>query len=125
MEHRRAGEVIGRFEREGFDIRACKMARLSPSVLKEHYAHVADKPFFPNIEAFMSSRPVILMVLEGENVIDRVRRILGPTDSTKAPKGTIRGDMGMSMMKNVVHASDSQENAQAEIRRFFSPGEIF
>ena len=124
MEHKHAGEVTARFEREGFAICACKMARLTPDLLKEHYAHVADKPFFPEIEEFMSSRPVIIMVLGGENVIERVREILGPTNSKEAAKGTIRGDMGTDMMRNVVHASDSPENAEAEIKRFFQPGEV-
>ena len=90
-----------------------------------HYAHVADKPFFPEIEEFMSSRPVIMAALRGENVIQRVRDLLGPTDSTKAAPGTIRGDFGTDMMKNVVHASDGPETATAELKRFFSDYEIF
>lgn len=125
MELKRAGDAIARFEKEGFDIVACKMMQLAPSLLKEHYAHVADKPFFPEIEQFMSSRPVIVMILEGENAIERVRDILGPTDSTVAPKGTIRGDMGTDKMKNIAHASDSPENARLEIERFFGTEEIF
>lgn len=125
LDQKFAGAVIARFEKEGFEIRACKMVKLSSEVLKEHYAHVADKPFFPEIEEFMSSRPVVVLVLEGDNAIDRVRDILGPTDSKKAAKGTIRGDMGTDMMRNVVHASDSAESAEAEIKRFFSPNEVF
>jgi len=73
----------------------------------------------------MSSRPVIAMALEGDNIVQKVRDLLGPTDSRKAPKGTIRGDFGTEMMKNVVHASDSDENAKAELARFFEPGELF
>jgi nucleoside-diphosphate kinase len=73
----------------------------------------------------MSSRPVIAMALEGENIVQKVRDLLGPTDSRKAAKGTIRGDFGTEMMKNVVHASDSDENAQAELKRFFEPAELF
>lgn len=125
MEKKQAGVVLSRLEAEGFEICACKMTGLSPSLLKEHYAHVADKPFFPEIERFMGSRPVLILVLRGENVIDRVREILGPTNSLEAPKGTIRGDMGTDMMRNMVHASDSPENAEAEIKRFFQPDEIF
>ncbi|MEX2382202.1 MAG: nucleoside-diphosphate kinase [Opitutales bacterium] len=125
MAQKHVGEVIRRFEKEGFQICACKMTKLSSEILREHYAHVADKPFFPEIELFMSSRPVIILVLEGENVVERVRDILGPTNSKEAPKGTIRGDMGTDMMKNVVHASDSAESAAAEINRFFAPSEIF
>lgn len=125
MAQKHAGKVIDRFEKEGFEICACKMMKLSSELLKEHYAHVADKPFFPEIELFMSSRPVIVMVLEGENVIERVRELLGPTNSKEAPQGSIRGDLGTDMMKNVVHASDSPESAEAEIQRFFDPAEVF
>jgi len=119
MEKRVAGEVISRFEKAGFDIVASKVTQLDGPILREHYAHVADKPFFPEIEAFMSSRPVMPMILRGEDVIAKVRDLLGPTDSTKAEAGTIRGDLGTDMMKNVVHASDSPETAAAEKKRFF------
>ena len=125
MEKRVVGTVLSRFEAAGFTVVGCKMARLSAEVLREHYAHVADKPFYPEIEKFMRSRPVIMMALQGENVIQRVRDLLGPTDSRKAAKGTIRGDFGTEMMKNVVHASDSVENAQAELARFFKADELF
>jgi nucleoside-diphosphate kinase len=125
MESRQAGTVIERFERSGFEIAACKMITLAPETLREHYAHVADKPFYPEIEAFMGSRPVIVMILKGEQVIDRVREILGPTDSTEAAPGTIRGDLGTDKMRNIAHASDGPETAAAEIKRFFSADEIF
>lgn len=119
------GEVINRFEREGFRIRGCKMLRLTEELLKEHYAHIADKPFFPDVAKFMSSKPVIAIALAGDNVIAHVRDLLGPTDSKIAPKGTIRGDYGDDKMTNVVHASDSAENAALEIERFFSHAELF
>jgi nucleoside-diphosphate kinase len=125
MEKGLAGQVLQRFESEGFSIVATKMVQLESSILREHYAHVADLPFFPEIEEFMSSRPVIMLALQGENVIQRVRDLLGPTDSSKAPKGTIRGDFGTDMMRNVVHASDGPETAEAELKRFFVDGEIF
>lgn len=125
MEKGLAGEVLQRFEKEGFAIVANKMTRLESAILREHYAHVADKPFFPEIEEFMSSRPVIMVALQGENVIQRVRDLLGPTDSTKAPKGTIRGDFGTDMMRNMVHASDAPETAAAELKRFFLESEIY
>jgi nucleoside-diphosphate kinase len=125
MEKRHVGDVLGRFEKAGFSIVACKMTRLTPKILKEHYAHVAALPFYPEIEKFMSSRPVIVMALQGASVVSKVRDLLGPTDSRKAPKGTIRGDFGTEMMMNVVHASDSVENAKVELARFFEPGEIF
>jgi nucleoside-diphosphate kinase len=125
MEKRVVGTVLSRFEAAGFDVIGCKMIRLTPAVLRDHYAHVADKPFYPEIEQFMSSRPVIIMALRGNNIVAKVRDLLGPTDSRKAAKGTIRGDFGTEMMKNVVHASDSDENAKSELARFFQPGEIF
>lgn len=125
MEKRVVGTVLSRFEAAGFDVIGCKMGRLSPAILREHYAHVASKPFYPEIENFMNSRPVIMMALRGENIVQRVRDLLGPTDSKKAAKGTIRGDLGTDMMRNIVHASDSVENAQAELSRFFKPDELF
>lgn len=125
MEKRLVGTVLARFESAGFDVIGCKMARLVPEVLREHYAHVAHLPFYPEIEAFMGSRPVIMMALQGPDIVQRVRDLLGPTDSRKAAKGTIRGDFGTEMMKNVVHASDSVENGRIEIARFFKPGELF
>tara|TARA_Y100001934_G_scaffold26978_1_gene29528 strand:- start:160 stop:585 length:426 start_codon:yes stop_codon:yes gene_type:complete len=120
-----AGETLSRFEKAGYAVRACKMLRLDDAVLREHYAHVAHLPFFPDIAGFMSSRPVIAIILHGENVIQGVRDLLGPTDSTQAPVGTIRGDLGTDKMRNVVHASDGPESAQAEIKRFFNEEEIF
>jgi nucleoside-diphosphate kinase len=125
MDQKHVGNVVDRFEKAGFEIVGCKMARLSSAQLREHYAHVADKPFYPEIEAFMSSRPVLIIALRGEGIVAKVRDLLGPTDSRKAPKGTIRGDFGTEMMKNVVHASDSDENGLIEIARFFKPEEIF
>jgi nucleoside-diphosphate kinase len=125
MEQRHVGNVLNRFETAGFTVIGCKMIRLTPALLREHYAHVATKPFYPEIETFMSSRPVIVMALQGDNIVAKVRDLLGPTDSRKAPKGTIRGDFGTEMMKNVVHASDSDENAKLELARFFKPEEIF
>ncbi len=113
------GQVISRFEEKGYDIVASKMIQLDQKLLHEHYAHVADLPFFPEIADFMSSRPVMALVLEGNDVIQGVRDLLGPTDSTIAPAGTIRGDLGTDRMRNVVHASDGEESALVEIERFF------
>jgi len=125
MVQNHVGNVLNRFETAGFVVVGCKMMRLTPTLLREHYAHVADKPFYPEIEAFMSSRPVIAMALQGENIVQKVRDLLGPTDSRKAAKGTIRGDFGTEMMKNVCHASDTVENAKLELARFFKPEELF
>jgi nucleoside-diphosphate kinase len=124
MTKKLVGAVISRFEAAGFSIAGSKMLRLEPALLREHYAHVADRPFYPEIEKFMSSEPVLVLAIAGENVIARVRELLGPTDSTKAPKGTIRGDFGTNMMINIAHASDSEENARTELARFFKNGEL-
>jgi len=120
LENQVAGQVISRFEEKNYAIVSTRMIQLDDALLREHYAHVADLPFFPEIASFMSSRPVMALILEGENVVQGVRDLLGPTDSTTAPKGTIRGDLGTDRMRNVVHASDGTENAQVEIDRFFS-----
>jgi nucleoside-diphosphate kinase len=123
------GTVLARFQAEGFVVRGMKMMALSDELLAEHYSHIADKPFFPAVRGFMQETPVIAMALEGENVITRVRDLLGPTDSTEAAAGTIRGDFGFkdgdAKMRNVCHASDGPETAAAELKRFFADGELF
>jgi len=119
------GQVLGRFEGAGLKIRGIKMLRFDDALLREHYAHIASKPFFPEVQAFMQRTPVIALALAGENVVARVRDLLGPTDSKKAAKGTIRGDLGVDVMVNVCHASDSLETAAAELKRFFRDGELF
>lgn len=119
------GRVISRFEEGGFKIRGCKMIHLDKALLKDHYAHIADKPFYPEVEKFMGSTPVLALVLEGDNIVSQIRDMLGPTDSRKAAKGTIRGDMGVDMMVNIAHASDSPDTAKAEVRRFFAEAELF
>lgn len=119
MKNRKAGEVISRFENAGFDIVAAKIMQLDTPILREHYAHIVDKPFFPETEAFMSSRPVMPMILRGEGVISKVRELLGPTNPQEAALGTIRGDLGSDTTHNVVHASDGPETAAAEKKRFF------
>ena len=119
------GKVIDRFESAGFTIRGCKMIRLTPAILKEHYAHVADKPFYPEIEKFMSSIPVIALVLDGADIVAKMRDMLGVTDSRKAAEGTLRATFGKDVMVNVAHASDSKETAEIEVKRFFKADELF
>lgn len=119
------GEVLKRFQAAGFNLRGIKMMALDEAVLREHYAHIADKPFFPEVQGFMQSCPVIALALTGDNAVQKVRDLLGPTDSAAAPKGTIRGDFGRDKMQNICHASDSVENAEAELKRFFRRGELF
>ena len=125
VEKKLVGTVLSRFESAGFRIRGLKMMALTPELLAEHYSHIADKPFFPEIVEFMSRTPVVALALEGDDVIAKVRDLLGPTDSRKAEKGTIRGDFGEDMMVNVCHASDGPEAAAAELKRFFRDGEVF
>lgn len=125
LESRNCGEVLKRFEEAGFNVFGLKMIRLSDEVLRDHYAHLADKPFFPEIQGFMQSSPVIALAMRGENAITRVRDMVGPTDSTVAEKGSIRGDFGQDKMRNVVHASDSVENGQTELKRFFLDDELY
>ena len=125
LEDRKYGEVLKRFEEAGFEVFGAKMMRLSDEILREHYAHLTDLPFFPEIQGFMQSSPVVAIALRGDNAIVRIRNMVGPTDSTVADKGTIRGDFGQDKMRNVVHASDSVENGQAELKRFFAEGELY
>ena len=125
LEGRKCGEVLKRFEEAGFEVYGVKMMRLSDEILQEHYAHLTDLPFFPEIQDFMQSSPVVAIALRGENAIAHIREMVGPTDSTVADKGTIRGDFGQDKMQNMVHASDSVENGQAELKRFFADGELF
>lgn len=119
------GDVLQRFEKAGFRIRGCKMMKLGTEILREHYAHIASKPFFPEVETFMQSSPVIALALGADGVIDKVRALVGPTDSKKAAPGSIRGDFGVDVMVNIVHASDSLETAKGELARFFRPDELF
>ena len=113
------GEVISRIERKGYKIVDAKMMNLDEAILKEHYAHLADKPFFPNIVEYMTSGPVLGMIVEGENAVKGMRIIMGATKFEEATAGTIRGDFAHSTRENLIHGSDSPENAEIEIKRFF------
>ncbi len=115
---------MSRFERKGLKLVGCKMMSLDEAILREHYAHIADKPFFPGVAKFMKSSPVVAMAWEGLDAVNAVRLITGITKAREADGGTIRGDFAMSVSCNVIHASDSLENAQAELRRFFKPDEL-
>lgn len=124
MQQNLAGTIMERFAKAGLTLAACKMMQLNENILREHYDFLTDKPFFPSILAYMQECPVLVMVLKGENAISCVRSLLGPTDSSVAPKGTIRGDFGKDKSRNVVHASDSEASAHKEIARFFKTDEI-
>ena len=118
------GEITQRFERKGLKIVGMKMMSLSEAHLQEHYSHIADKPFFPGIQKFMMSSPVIAMCIEGLEVVDAVRLITGVTKSRTAEAGSIRGDFAMSIQCNVIHSSESTDVADAEVKRFFNDDEI-
>ena len=120
-----AGRILGRFEAKGLKIAGMKMISLDEALLREHYSHLADKPFFPTICEFMSRTPVMALCLEGLEAVAVCRKLCGVTNARNAEPGTIRGDMSMSMQANLVHASDSIETAQAEVARFFDNAELF
>lgn len=119
------GEVIDRFQKKGLIIAGMKMMQLDEAILREHYAHLIDRPFFPSLLRSMMATPVIVMCLKGKDVVAVVRALTGATNSRNAAPGTIRGDFGMSSQENIIHASDSDENAAIEIKRFFKDEEIF
>ncbi len=120
-----AGEIISRFEKKGLIIAGMKMMQLDEAILREHYAHLVDRPFFPSLLRSMMSSPVIVMAVRGVDAVGVVRAMTGVTNSRNAAPGTIRGDFGMSGQENIVHASDSPENAAIEVARFFKEGEVF
>ena len=116
------GKIIDRFESKGLKVVGLKMMHLKDAVLREHYAHVVDRPFFAELAQFMSSSPVVALCLEGLNAVEVVRKLSG-TDNFEF--GTIRGDFSTSLQKNLVHSSDSLETAQREVPRFFTDDELF
>lgn len=119
------GKIIERFERKGLKLVGLKMMTLDEVLLREHYAHLADKPFFKGLAKFMQSTPIIAMCWEGLEVVNAVRLLCGITKAREAEAGSIRGDFAMSVACNVVHASDSIEVAEKEVSRFFKSGELY
>ncbi|HHI68709.1 MAG TPA: nucleoside-diphosphate kinase [Planctomycetes bacterium] len=119
------GEILSRIEAAGLEIAALRMERLSHARARNFYYVHRGKPFFESLVEFMTSGPVVLLALRGENAVARWRQLMGPTDPRKAPKGTIRGDLGTSIEKNAVHGSDSVENASTEVHFFFGGADLF
>lgn len=120
------GNIINRFEDKGLKMIGLKMMTLDDVLLEAHYSHLAKEPFFGEIKDFMKSSPIVAMAWEGgEGAVAAVRMLVGPTKGHEAPAGTIRGDYGLSGSNNIVHASDSVENGEAEVSRFFTKEEIF
>lgn len=114
-----AGEIISRIERKGYKIVEAKTMQLGEEILKEHYAHIADKLFFPELVEYMTSGPVLAMIVEGPDVVLGMRILMGATKFEEAAPGTIRGDYAFCTTENLIHGSDSVENAEIEIKRFF------
>lgn len=123
--HGYVGQIVQRFQQKGLVIRGMKMMNLGEELLREHYAHLVDRPFFPSLLLSMQASPVIVMALWGKDAVDVVRMMTGATNGRKALPGTIRGDFSVSGQENIIHASDSIENAEIELKRFFKPEEIF
>jgi nucleoside-diphosphate kinase len=119
------GEVIARFERKGLKLVAIKMAQLSDEILAEHYPHLTQKSFYHNIKNSMQSSPVVLCAWQGVDAVHTVHTMAGATLGREAAPGTIRGDLSMSVQKNIVHTSDTPENALIELKRFFKDDEFF
>lgn len=125
IDRRLVGKIIERIENKGFIIAGLKMIQLDEKILREHYAHLVDKPFFPSLVESMTSTPVIVACLAGVEAVRVFREMTGVTNGRNAAPGTLRGDFCMSSQTNIVHASDSIDNAKIEISRFFKPEEIF
>ncbi len=119
------GEIVGRLERKGLKIIGMKMMKVSDDKVAEHYSHLADKPFFGNLKKFMQSAPIVAIALEGLEAVEATRLIAGETKGRAADAGTIRGDLSMSVQANVVHVSDTVENGEIEVKRFFREEELF
>ena len=119
-----AGEILARLERRGLKIAGLKLLQMDRALAEKHYAVHKEKPFFNDLVKFITSGPIIAAVLEGEKAIESTRQTMGATDPKKAAPGTIRADLGINMEHNLIHGSDSPENAEKEIGIFFNPEEV-
>jgi nucleoside-diphosphate kinase len=119
------GRIIARFERKGLKIAGLKMVSVDKELASRHYAEHLSKPFYPELEAFITSCPVVAMAIGGENAVEVVRNLMGVTNPQKAASGTVRGDFGLDLTMNLVHGSDSLASAEREIALFFGPDELF
>ena len=121
---RLVGEILGRFESKGLKIVAMKMLKVTPELSKQHYAEHVHKPFYPMLEEFITSGPVVALAVEGPQAISVIRAMLGSTNGREAPLGTIRGDFGLSRQMNLVHGSDGPDAAARELGIYFKPEEL-
>jgi nucleoside-diphosphate kinase len=124
VQRRLMGNIIGRFEDKGLNIVAMKMIQFTPEMSQKHYAEHVEKPFYPSLESFITSAPVVAMAIDGLEVITVVRDMLGATSGLKAAAGTIRGDYSSSRQMNLVHASDSPDSAARELELYFDSSEL-
>ncbi|ADU94593.1 MULTISPECIES: nucleoside-diphosphate kinase [Geobacillus] len=118
------GEIVARFEKKGFQLVGAKLMQVSRELAEQHYAEHKERPFFGELVDFITSGPVFAMVWEGENVIAAARQMMGKTNPQEAAPGTIRGDFGLTVGKNVIHGSDSPQSAEREISLFFKEEEL-
>jgi len=118
------GEVINRLERRGLKLVGMKLMQVDASLARQHYGEHVDRPFFGGLVDFITSSPVVAMAWEADNVVEAVRNTMGQTNPTASPPGTIRGDLGLDIGRNLVHGSDSPESAERELALFFNSGEL-
>jgi len=119
------GRIISRFEEKGLKIAGLKMLQVDEALAGRHYAEHLEKPFYPELLAFITASPVVALAVEGDNAVEVVRNLMGVTNPQKAGSGTIRGDFGLNLTMNLVHGSDSLASAQRELALFFVPEELF
>ena len=124
MERNLGGQILARLETAGLKIIALKMLKVDKDLAHKHYGIHADKPFFADLIAYITSYPIIAAVFQGENAVETARRVMGATDPDKAGAGTIRRDFGLDIQRNSVHGSDSKENAETEVNLYFTKSEI-
>lgn len=117
-------EIIGRIEKKGFKLVGLKIMQVTPELAKRHYAEHEGKAFFEGLISYITSAPIVAMVWEGKNIVSTMRKIMGATNPANAEVGTIRGDLGIDMGRNVIHGSDSIESAKREISLFFADNEL-
>lgn len=124
VERRLIGQVLARFEAKGLNIVAMKMLRVTPDLAKQHYAEHVEKPFYPSLEEFITSAPIVALAVEGLDAIRVIREMLGATSGLKAAPGTIRGDFSSSQQMNLVHASDGSDAAKRELELYFESSDF-
>jgi nucleoside-diphosphate kinase len=118
------GEVVSRLERRGLKLAAMKLMQVDEALARQHYGEHVERPFFPGLVSFITSGPIVAMVWEADNAVSLVRQTMGATDPVNSAPGTVRGDLGINIGRNIVHGSDSPESARREIDLFFAPAEI-